>query len=475
VLKPKRDSRNEVQMPDRISARKTAGAKRPDWRSFQDRLKKKAAYQKTSRRVAKYSLCFLLAAIAIYAFIEGFDLRQGEQRRSDSVRLSIPKDSHGKNKVYLAKKDIQPLLSTTVLLNQTKDNFTFHFDGQPYSADTSLDASLQGFLLNRLDTKNARYIGIVVMSPATGKILSMAGYDRIDPKNNPCTDNIFPAASIFKIISAAAAIEKGGLHETSEFSYTGQKYTLYKQQLDEQKSTSVVTTTTFRNAFAQSINPVFGKIGTNLLGRAVLENYARRFGFNQSINFEIPIAPSIFAITDDPYRWAEIATGFNREVTLSPVHGAMLVSSILNNGMLIEPSIIDQIRDGHEQTIYRSRTVKISQAIKPESSRLIRAFMEETVKSGTCRKIFRNRHQDKILTRLDIGGKTGSINNKTRDARIDWFVGFAREKDGEGELVVSVVVAHEKYIGTRAGQYAQKAIKYYYNNYFSKSHKSHSP
>jgi len=455
-------------MEDQIRARKTAGAKRPDWKSYQDKLKRKAAYQKTAKQITKYTLYFLLIALAIYGIIEGFRTIKGDHRqRSDTDSANIKKAPHLKDQIFLEKKDIQPLLSNTVLLNQPKESLIFNFDGQSYYADTSLDASLQGFLLSKLDTPNARYIGIIVMAPATGKILSMVGFDRTNPNNNPCTDNIFPAASLFKIISAAAAIEKYGLHATSEFSYIGKKYTLYKFQLDQRKDKSTSTTTTFRDAFAQSINPVFGKIGADLLGRTSLEKYARNFGFNQSIDFEIPLAPSIFSITDDPYRWAEIATGFNREVTLSPVHGAMIVSSVLNNGTLTEPTVINQIRDRHEQVIYRSRTVSIARAIKPETSKIIRTFMEETVKTGTCRKIFRNRRKDKILTRLDIGGKTGSINNKGRDLRIDWFVGFAREKAGDRKLVVSVVVAHEKYIGTRAGQYAQKAIKYYFNNYFS--------
>ena len=50
-------------------------------------------------------------------------------------------------------------------------------------------------------------------------------------------------------------------------------------------------------------------------------------------------------------------------------------------------------------------------------------------------------------------------------------VGFAEEKGGTAKIVVSAVVAHEKYIGTRASQYARMAMKQYFGNYFANKHK----
>jgi cell division protein FtsI/penicillin-binding protein 2 len=50
--------------------------------------------------------------------------------------------------------------------------------------------------------------------------------------------------------------------------------------------------------------------------------------------------------------------------------------------------------------------------------------------------------------------------------KYDWFVGYAKEKEGDGKIAVSVLVAHEKYIGIRAAQYAMMAFKKYFINYF---------
>jgi hypothetical protein len=48
-------------------------------------------------------------------------------------------------------------------------------------------------------------------------------------------------------------------------------------------------------------------------------------------------------------------------------------------------------------------------------------------------------------------------------------VGFAEEKHGPKKIAVSVIVAHEKYIGLRASYYARTAMKKYFLNYFEKT------
>jgi membrane carboxypeptidase/penicillin-binding protein len=89
-------------------------------------------------------------------------------------------------------------------------------------------------------------------------------------------------------------------------------------------------------------------------------------------------------------------------------------------------------------------------------------MMEETVQSGTARKAFHGQMRDPVLSQLRIGGKTGSISNRTNEVRFDWFVGFADAKDGSGQLAVAVMVAHEEYIGVRAGTYARMAMVHYF-------------
>jgi cell division protein FtsI/penicillin-binding protein 2 len=93
--------------------------------------------------------------------------------------------------------------------------------------------------------------------------------------------------------------------------------------------------------------------------------------------------------------------------------------------------------------------------------------MQKTVLTGTASKSFARFKKDAVLSRLNIGGKTGSINNNAERLKYDWFVGFAEEKTGSKKIVLSVLVVHQDYIGPRAAQYSKMAIKEYFKNYYA--------
>jgi cell division protein FtsI/penicillin-binding protein 2 len=225
------------------------------------------------------------------------------------------------------------------------------------------------------------------------------------------------------------------------------------------------TTISFQDAFAKSINPVFGKLGGLQLKKPLLEKSAEAFGFNEPLEFELPVPPSRFRISDEPYNWAEVASGFNLDTTISPLHGAVMASAVVNAGRLVMPSIIDRIVDDQGQVLYRRQTAPAThQAMSPRAATALNQMMETTLISGTGRKAFRNIRKDKVLSRLAVGGKTGSIGSQSNDVHFDWFVGFARERQGQGQVVVAAMVAHEEYLGTRASDYARMAITRYFTH-----------
>ena len=448
-------------MPQRIKT-DTATPERPNWREYQDGLKWSAAKKKIINAFLKYSVLAFLLFVAVYGLTSGLGGKSFSHLATDYFPPS--NDGHS-----FDKKKVQTLLNHVSFVNLTEKSFDFVSNDHEFRVETSLNIGLQNYLLSKLNTSTARYIGIVAMDPATGKILSMVSFNKVDPSNNPCLDNRFPAASIFKIVTASAAIEKFGFSSNHVFTYNGMKHTLYKSQLKERKN-RFTNRITFKDAFAQSVNPVFGKIGSLYLGKDTLEEYAKAFGFNKNIDFEIIVDPSCVALSDEPYQWAEIACGFNNKTKMSPIHGAMMASAVINQGQILEPSIVNQIVNDKGRIIYNGKLVPMSQAMAPSASQTLNRLMTTTIKSGTGRKAFRRYRRDKILSRLNIGGKTGSIDNKTHDARYDWFVGFAEEKEGEKKIALSIIVAHEKYIGLRASYYARIAMKKYFKDAFEKDH-----
>jgi len=434
---------------------------RPNWRGYQADLKWSAAKKRLFKSFLKCSVLAFLLFVLAYGITNGIGEKSIPRLAKDYISTFSSGHSYDKKKV-------QTILNGVSFVNLKDKSFDFVSNDHKYKVETSLDIELQNYLLSKLNTSTARYIGIVAMDPVTGKILSMVSFNKKDPTNNPCLDNRFPAASIFKIVTASAAIEKYGFTSNHVFTYNGMKHTLYKSQLKDRK-TRYTNRVTFKDAFAQSVNPVFGKIGYLYLGKDTLEEYAKAFGFNQDINFEIIVDPSCVALTEKPYQWAEIASGFNNQTKMTPLHGAMMASAVVNQGQLLEPTIVDRIVNENGRIIYQGKLIPMSQAIDANASQTLNLLMENTIKSGTGRKAFRRYRRDKILSKLNIGGKTGSIDNKVHDARYDWFVGFAEEKEGEKKIAVSVIVAHEKYIGLRATYYARIAMKKYFKEVFAKN------
>lgn len=390
----------------------------------------------------------------------------GGEDETGGLAADLPPTQAVRNAELIEKRDVHILLGKTRLINLEENPLTVDFDGRPYRVSASLNPGLQQYLLKRMDRVNSRYIGIVVMAPDTGRLLAMAGFNKINPNRDPCLTADYPAASLFKIVTAAAAVEEKGYSASSRFKFNGYKHTLYKRQLTD-KTNRYTNSISLRDSFAQSVNPVFGKIGALLLNRQALETYGNAFAFNQTVSFEIPWPTSRLAVKDDSYHRAEIASGFNRQTTISPLHGALIVSAVVNGGIPVEPTLVDRIVDDAGNTVYRTEPRFLPSAVSPVTADVLDQLMVATVTSGTARKTFRGHRRSKVLSRLRIGGKTGSIFNRAHDARFDWFVGFASEKKGSEKMVVSVMVAHEEYIGTRAGQYGRMAIEHYFKDYFA--------
>jgi cell division protein FtsI/penicillin-binding protein 2 len=428
------------------------------WRGYQNRLKRHAAIHRIRGRAGRW---LAAAAILILALVF-FRSWHGERPRAPEPPPSSPEPSEK----LLTKEQLQQAIPASAVFNLRDPAVEIRLGNRRHHVETSLQMPLQRYLLDHLDRRHARYIGLVAMQPDTGRVLALVGYDSSGSGKNPCLEERFPAASVFKIVTAAAAIEELGLLPDSSMTYNGRRHTLYKSQLRRQQN-RYTNRTTLRKSFALSINPVFGKIGAHRLQRKLLAKYADAFGFNQQIDFETPLAASTIRITDDPYQWAEVASGFNQDTRISPLHGALIASVVVNGGHLMEPSIVERVTDPQGQVVYRSRTASIRDVISPQASRQLADLMGATVTSGTSRSAFRGSQRDWVLSKLQIGGKTGSINSRDNEARYDWFVGFAREKKGTEKMVVSAVVAHEKYIGRRAAEYARLTIRQYFQEAFA--------
>jgi len=428
------------------------------WRDYQKRLQREGL----RARLVKKSL-WLLPLLVFFGLGTQFfriNLSTGHFK-TFTEKAALFEGEGAETSSLFTKKDLRALINPDDLFRDPGGKIDLHCSNRSFSLETSLDKGLQDYMLKKIRSSQSPMIGFVAMDPPTGRILSMIDSKKVDGVKSVCLSSQFPAASIFKIVSAAAVIDGCHICADTKLTYNGRRHTLYKNQLTHgvNRYTNKIS---LKTSFAKSVNPVFGKLGMFRLKRELLEEYANRFGFNQPIDFELALQPSRISVGDDPYHWAELTCGFNRETLISPVHGAMMAASILNDGKLVEPTIIQRATDNEEKTVYAGGVSVMRQVISRKASQEMKALMAATISYGTCRRTFRGYRRDPVLSKLLIGGKTGSINNKTDELRYDWFVGFCAEKKGTKKLALAVLVVHDKLLRAKAQEFARLAMRYYF-------------
>jgi cell division protein FtsI/penicillin-binding protein 2 len=128
-------------------------------------------------------------------------------------------------------------------------------------------------------------------------------------------------------------------------------------------------------------------------------------------------------IPEAAYDLARCGSGFG-EVTLNPIHAAMIAASIANQGMMMRPYIIEEVSDREGERLYQAKIELLAQPISAKTAQDLTRMMLRTVEDGTASRTF-NRYGKSLLKKMSICGKTGSLSGDNPPGLYDWFVGFA--------------------------------------------------
>lgn len=342
-------------------------------------------------------------------------------------------------------------------------------NGENYNIEYTFDRGLTKYIKKILKRYGSDYSAVIVMDNKSGKILSAIGYQRQGNQFNVSLpfSSTHPSASLFKIITSAALLESKKVDKNTIFNYRGKGTTLYKYQLD-QKRTRWTRYLTFKKAFAFSNNVIFGKAAISNIAGEDLYNQAVEFGFNSNIMNELDLSKSVIDYPSSQYNMAEIASGFNKETMISPLHGALISSVVANGGLFQTPYIIDKlVSDNNGKNIW-SRKPDLKRILTKNTSSQLSELMETTVKSGTARGSFRKLRR-KLKSKLRIGGKTGTITGGLPYGKRDWFTAYAMPKDSENDTGISICVmnvnVNKWYV--KSTYLAKSIIEYYYKNKFN--------
>ncbi len=379
---------------------------------------------------------------------------------------------------YKEETTKSPQIQNKIELSTLKNHVNYHLkesnlyesnsidiDGEKYSLEFSINDELDKFVKKRLRYYRPDMAAIVVLENKTGKILTAVGYDRKEKTFNDYLpfSGTHPSASIFKIVTTAELFEDGEVSPDSEFKFRGKGTTLYKYQLKEKKDARWVRHMSFQKAFAYSNNVVFGKAAIENTTPFELKEMAERLGFNQELMEELSISKSTFIMPESGYNLAEIASGFNKDTQMSPVHCALLSSVVANDGALTYPRLVTKVIDNKSHIAWENEK-HTKQVIKKEVSDELKELMRATINKGTARRKFRNL-KSRIKKNLDIGGKTGSITGGFPFGKRDWFTSFAvpLESPNDGISVCVMNINFKKWY-VKSARLAQEIIQYYYSD-----------
>ena len=303
----------------------------------------------------------------------------------------------------------------------------------------TLDRVLQDRVVEVMARNRVPFGAFVALEPKTGRILALAGYsdhDRTWPERS-CYD-LYPMASLFKIITAAAAIEQKKVGPETVVAFNGRacsenpRYWYVKPGRGSQQMN-------LTQAMGKSINPVFGRLAGEIVGRDDMMSMATRFGFNQQLFPGMPVTPSRAAEPLNEAQLKLMGAGLGREVKISPLHAAAMMGAIANEGVMMLPVLADRITNGAGDVLFCENSLPVRRLLDQETTRQLARTLSMTVTSGTSRKAFHDRKGRPKLADINVAAKTGSINGTDPDGYYTWFAAYAPADNPRIALVALVV------------------------------------
>ncbi len=268
----------------------------------------------------------------------------------------------------------------------------------------TLDAELQEIAQRALDEALQKMdaVGgdVVMLDPATGEVLAVATRHHDGTTRPSAFTETFEPGSVAKIVAAAALLSRNRVRAGERVSGEGGTYRIKGRPTpltDEEPLPSL----TLADAIRVSSNIAMVKFSTRL---APAEQYTtlRDFGFGAPTGIEFP-AESPGRLRP-PKEWsgtspASLAIGY--EISVTPLQLAVAYAAIANNGILLQPTLVREIRGPDGDLLYRHRPEPVRRAVAPDVARRLRELLQGAVEAGGT-------GAEGALATFPIAAKTGT-------------------------------------------------------------------
>ena len=301
----------------------------------------------------------------------------------------------------------------------------------------------------------AKAVSIIVMNPENGEILAMVNkldfnpntvrdevstYDELQQLwRNRSVNDIYEPGSIFKIVTAMAAIEEGLVSENDIFQCSGHKE-VGGRVIHCWKRTGHGAQN-FAEILQNSCNVGFMEIGERL-GAETLNKYIEKFGFGQKTGVDLPgEAKGIIKKTEN-ISTVDLATiSFGQTNTTTPIQFLAAVNAVANDGVWVKPHLLKEVSYYDDEFNYivdkKFEDYSERRVVGEESAAIMRELLEKVVSEGSAGRAF--------IEGYEIAGKTGTAQKVDPETGtygagkyISSFVGFAPASDPKVSIFISI-------------------------------------
>ncbi|MEG1834575.1 MAG: penicillin-binding protein 2 [Oscillospiraceae bacterium] len=320
-----------------------------------------------------------------------------------------------------------------------------HNYNSPMGISLTLSKSIQEISQNAALEKGLDKGAIVVLDAKTSEIRAMVStptFNQNDVKkslndiNSPFINRAitpFAVGSVFKVIVAAAALEKG---ITPDFSYCCEgKITVDSNYFNCHKKDGHGTLS-LKSAMGESCNPYFVNLALQTGAKAICE-----MGANLGLGSQIELADDFYAsggkmpTSDSVNSNSQLSNlGFGQgDLLSSPLQMAAVYAAIANDGVYRSPSLMRAIIDKDKEELQKAELPTDRRVMSSETAKLLNEFLRYTVEFGSGSKA-----ENKKCT---AAGKTataqsGSYNENGIEINRSWFCGYFPYQNPEYVIVV---------------------------------------
>jgi peptidoglycan glycosyltransferase len=298
---------------------------------------------------------------------------------------------------------------------------------------------------------------VVALDPGTGEVLAMVSSPDFDPntlashdrkeataarealledparplENRAVAGRLYPPGSVFKLVTAAAALESGRFDEKSVLPGPAQldlPQTNVSLPNSGGRACGANDQVSLTDALRISCNTAFGALGLQL-GDDTIRKQAQSFGFGQELRVPLRVTPSTVPQDMNEPQTAQAAIG-QFDVRVTPLQMAMVSAGIANGGVVMRPTLVRAVRSQDLETIEEARPTELSQAVSADTAAALTRMMTTVVDDGTGRAA--------RISGVAVAGKTGTAQHAEGRAPHAWFTAFAPVQDPR--VAVAVVV-----------------------------------